>query len=124
MQLLYEQMMGGEGGGETLDGLIGYPRDEEDLRYIETIVAGVASGAAALDGVIALHSAKRELGRIPVVVRAILRLSLYELMFLRDVPVSVVINEAVELARMFAQESDGRFINGVLGAYVREIPAG
>ena len=55
-----------------------------------------------------------------MLVRAILRLALFEMDYLKDTPSSVVINEAVELAKRYGEEGDSRFINGLLGSYLRE----
>ncbi len=123
MQLIYEGMLGGEGGPETLEELIGFAQeDNEDGPYISSLVDGVAGSVTLLDAEVAKRSSTRELDRIPKVVLAILRLSLYELVFLQDSPQSVIINEAVELAKRYGEENDSRFVNGLLGNYVREHP--
>lgn len=123
MQLIYEGMLGGGGGSDTLEELIGFAQeDKEDGPYISSLVVGVANAAALLDAEVAKRSSTRELDRIPKVVLAILRLSLYELAFLQDSPQSVIINEAVELAKRYGEDSDSRFVNGLLGNYVREHP--
>ena len=123
MQLIYEGMLGGAGGSDTLEELIGFAQeDKEDGPYISSLVVGVANAAALLDAEVAKRSSTRELDRIPKVVLAILRLSLYELAFLQDSPQSVIINEAVELAKRYGEDSDSRFVNGLLGNYVREHP--
>lgn len=123
MQLIYEGMLGGAGGSDTLEELIGFAQeDKEDGPYISSLVVGVANSATLLDAEVAKRSSTRELDRIPKVVLAILRLSLYELAFLQDSPQSVIINEAVELAKRYGEDSDSRFVNGLLGNYVREHP--
>lgn len=120
MQLLYEQMLGGQGGVDTLQGLIEFPQEEqEDQQYIAQVVGGVQAHAQEFDALIARRSPKRALERIPVVVRAILRLALYELREMADIPASVVINEAVALAKQYGEDEDSRFVNGVLGEVVR-----
>ena len=58
--------------------------------------------------------------RLPKVSLAILRLSLCEILYVPSIPYGVSINEAVELAKKFATQEDGAFINGILGKYVRE----
>lgn len=121
--MLYEQMMGGAGGDDTLLGLIGFQEDEEaDLQFIDLLLQGIQTHGDALDAEISRRSPKRELARIPVVTRVILRIALYELMFLKDVPPAAIINEAVDMSKRFAEDRDGRFINGVLGSFVREQP--
>lgn len=123
MQLIYEKMLGGEGGPDTLQGLIAFEPDEAaDDAYIRAVLDGLQEHSDAIDQEIAARSTTRELDRIPVLVRAILRLAMYELAYLKDSPHSAVINEAVQLAKRYGEESDSRFINGVLGSYVRENP--
>jgi N utilization substance protein B len=56
--------------------------------------------------------------------RNILRMALYELQYNQDVPIKVAVNEAVELAKSFGSDTAPRFVNGVLGAFLQEHPAG
>ena len=121
MQMIYEDMLGGEGGDDTLLGLIEFkPDDERDDEYIKALTEGVKKCQADIDREIASRSQTRELSRIPVLVRSILRLAMYELNYLKDTPSSVIINEAVELAKRYGEEGDSRFINGLLGSYLRD----
>lgn len=122
MQMIYEQMYGGEGGDDTLLGLVEYPLEDKDTEYVYELVNGTIRHAPEIDQTIAQYSPKRELDRIPGVLRAILRLALYELQYCPDTPDSVIINEAVEMVKRFSQPDEGRFINGLLGAYNREHP--
>ena len=119
--MIYEDMLGGEGGDDTLLGLIEFkPDDERDDEYIKALTEGVKKCQADIDREIASRSQTRELSRIPVLVRSILRLAMYELNYLKDTPSSVIINEAVELAKRYGEEGDSRFINGLLGSYLRD----
>lgn len=118
MQLIYEKLMGGS-GEDTLDALISFKPEGDDQAYIDRVVAGVAGRAEELDGIVARYSPSREIGRIARVDLCILRLALYEMRYDQDTPESVVINEAVELAKRFSEPSSARFINGVLGAVSR-----
>ena len=119
--MIYEDMLGGEGGDDTLLGLIEFkPDDERDDDYIKVLTEGVKQCQADIDREIASRSQTRELSRIPVLVRSILRLAMYELNYLKDTPSSVIINEAVELAKRYGEEGDSRFINGLLGSYLRD----
>lgn len=71
------------------------------------------------DAIITKFSEKRTVDRIPKVNLAILKLALYEAIYDEKVPLNVAINEAVLLAKKFAQEADVSFINGILGSYSR-----
>lgn len=81
-----------------------------------TLVIGVGERRAALDEVIGAHSHGWTLARMPAIDRNVLRLGAYELADRPDVPVAVVIDEAVELAKRFSTDDSGRFVNGVLSA--------
>ena len=90
--------------------------------YARSLVLGVASHAARIDSAISGRSQNWAIDRMPVVDRCVLRLAVFEMMFADDVPVSVSINEAVELAKEFGGEDDShRFVNGVLGRIAKDI---
>jgi N utilization substance protein B len=82
------------------------------------LVIGVGERKAELDEVIAAHSHGWTLARMPAIDRNVLRLGAYELSDRPDVPVAVVIDEAVELVKRFSTDDSGRFVNGVLSALV------
>lgn len=87
--------------------------------YARSIAFGVEEKKDNLDGLIEKYSKGWKVKRLPKVNLAILRLAAYEILFVDDVPESVAINEAVELAKKYSGESDYSFINGVLGALVK-----
>lgn len=87
--------------------------------YARSIALGVEEKKDNLDGLIEKYSKGWKVKRLPKVNLAILRLATYEILFVDDVPESVAINEAVELAKKYSGESDYSFINGVLGALVK-----
>ena len=87
--------------------------------YARSIALGVVEKKDNLDGLIEKYSKGWKVKRLPKVNLAILRLAAYEILFVDDVPESVAINEAVELAKKYSGESDYSFINGVLGALVK-----
>lgn len=118
MQLVYENLLGGS-GSDTLSDLIAFNPEGDDQAYIDRVTAGVNSHAEELDAEIARFSPTRELARIARVDLCILRLALYEMRYDDDAPESVVINEAVELAKRFSEPASVRFVNGVLGAISR-----
>ena len=135
MQMIYEHLAGGEGGEETLqmvydelrkDGVPGVDEirptepGEADRAYISRILDGVLSHVTELDEKISAASVNWSLERIAKVDLTILRLATYEILYEDDVPGSVAINEAVELANRYSEPSSGRFINGVLGAILRD----
>ncbi len=100
-----------------------YPSEDFDLpEYAEQLVKGVEEHRDELDERLSATSENWPLDRMPVVDRAILRLAVYEMIYVDDVPVSVAINEAVELAKQFGGEDESsRFVNGVLGRIARSL---
>ena len=130
MQLLYEQMTGGEADDESLDlvyeqlAMCGEPTGksptEDDRAYIDDVLLGVKDHQQDLDKLIQEHSnGDWALERVARVDLSILRLSAYELYFRQDVPDNVSISEAMELAQKYSEPKSGRYINGVLGAIER-----
>lgn len=78
------------------------------------IADGVRQGRDELDEAIQQVAVNWQVSRMPVIDRAILRMGVYELLFMHDVPPKVTINEAVELAKKYSTEKSGAFVNGVL----------
>ncbi len=85
------------------------------------LVEGVEANQPRLDGAISDHSKGWTLARMPSIDRNVLRIAGFELLCLPKVPVAVVLDEAVELAKRFSTEDSGRFVNGVLSALVAEL---
>ena len=88
--------------------------------FAQEIVVGVLDELERVDESIAAASSNWRLEEIGKVERAVLRLGAYELLFLAGTPVSVAIDEAVELAKAYAGDEAGRFVNGVLGRIAAE----
>lgn len=122
MQLVFEQLFGGEGETQTLVDLVDYAPGESDRAYIESVVSGVREHAQEIDGEIAACLRGWRLERLSRVDLAIFRLSVYEMKY-GGIPVAVSINEAVELARKYSSEQSCPFINGVLGTISRKLAA-
>ena len=87
--------------------------------YIRAIVAGVAAHAPELDGYIAKYAKGWSFERIPLVASAIMRVAMYESLYRSDIPTSVAINEAVEIAKKYETPEMVKFINGILGSFAR-----
>jgi transcription antitermination protein NusB len=94
----------------------------EDPAFIFDLVKGVGENMPKIDGIITETAPEWPLDQITVVDRNILRLGIFELMFAKQVPPKVAINEAVELGKAFGGESSGKFINGVLGTLYKNLP--
>ena len=119
VQMVYENMRGGDGGEDTLRGLIEFEPEGDDQEYIDRIVGGVAQKKDELDHLISGYLKDWTIDRIARVDLSILRVSLYELLYETETHENIVCSEAVALAQRFSDENSGRFVNGVLGAFVR-----
>ena len=106
------------------------PVDALDRQIVEPdeltclLVRGVVDHRDRLDAAIADRATGWSLARMPILDLNVLRLGAFELSERPDVPVAVVIDEAVELAKRFSTDNSGRFVNGVLSALVPELRAG
>ena len=88
---------------------------------VSTLTSGVASRQSQLDEMITEYSHTWTIHRMPAIDRNVLRLAIYELIDRPEVPVAVIINEAVELAKRFSTEESGRYVNGVLSAIAKQV---
>jgi len=96
----------------------------DDPDFIRELIDGVLGRQAEIDGIITHYAPEWPIEQITVVDRNILRIGVYELKWVPNIPSKVAINEAIELAKTFGGESSGRFVNGVLGAIFKDMVAG
>ncbi len=89
------------------------------IAFARLIVAGCVQHSGTLDTALEDASANWSLTELGKVERAVLRLGAYELLYERETPVAVVIDESIELAKAYAGETAGQFVNGVLGHIAR-----
>ena len=92
----------------------------KQLAYITQCVTGVYAKKPELDGVIETYAVGWKIPRISKVSLAVLRLAIFEILYVEDAPTGAVINEAVEIARRYEEEDKISFINGILGSFVRD----
>ena len=85
------------------------------------LTTGVATRQIEIDEMIVEYSHTLTIQRMPAIDRNVLRLAIYELLDRQDVPVAVIINEAVELAKRFSTEESGRYVNGLLSAIAKKV---
>ncbi len=138
MQMIFERIAGGQGGEDTLrmvydelreDGLPGVEKigrkepDEEDRQYITAALEGVMEHRDEIDSRIGAAARGWTLERMSLVDLTILRLAVWEIMYVDEVPGSVSIAEALEMTERFSDPEDKSFVNGVLGTILREFEA-
>ncbi len=91
--------------------------------YITRLVLGAGSHGAELDGYIEKYAKGWRFSRIDRVASAIMRATMYEILYMPDIPNRAAINEAVEIAKKYVDDEVVKFINGILGSFVRsEVP--
>lgn len=93
--------------------------EKDQAEYIRGVVRGVSEHAPELDGYIAKYAKGWRFERIPLVAGAIMRVAMYEAMYRDDIDVGVAMNEAVEIAKKYETPETVKFINGILGSFVR-----
>lgn len=96
-------------------------REIEADAYIKNAYFGVYEHQEEIDALIGKYARGWKTARISRVSRSILRLAIYEMLYLRDIPASVSINEAIELCKKFDEESARGFVNGILNSVKEEL---
>lgn len=95
-------------------------RVEDAFEYAQTLVRGTVDHREEIDSMIRGQADNWRLERMPAVDRNILRLAIYEMLYERDTPKLVVVDEAIELAKKFGSEQSGRFVNGLLDGLLKQ----
>ncbi len=95
--------------------------DNEGKEFINQIIKGVKENIEKIDGYIAKYAPDWPINQITIVDRNILRIGIYELIFNKEIPEKVAINEAIEIAKAYGGEASGKFVNGVLGAIYNDL---
>ena len=124
LQALYQIDVAAEGIDEALARFWRSfePVEREVMDMAEVLVRGVAEHRRTIDGAIEAVSTHWRLDRMARVDRNVLRLAVHEMLHRPEVPVKVIINEAIELGKKFGSESSGAFINGVLDKIAQSLP--
>ena len=92
----------------------------KQAEYIRRLVKGVNEHAYELDGYIEKYAKGWKFSRIPLVASAVMRVAMYEILYMPDIPNGAAINEAVEIAKKYETPETVKFINGILGSFLRQ----
>ncbi len=123
MQAIYQWQMTGQSASEIeRQFLEDQPLKGTDLDYMHALIVGVVANYEMLDETFEPYLS-RPIDDLDKVDKAILRLATFELSFRQEIPYRVVINEAIILAKEFAEQDSHKFVNGVLDKVVRAIQA-
>jgi len=118
MKLIYQNEIRKDNiEAQISDALEGSSFNAKDREYIEDLVKGVFNKKEKIDGIIETLAKGWKLNRISKVDLSIMRVSIYEQLFRNDIPFSVSVNEAVELAKKYSSDEAGSFINGILSKF-------
>lgn len=121
LEIIYQKEITGASLDEIIKNRIGAGENEPPCDFSMTLITGVIDHQEELDELITGHADNWALDRMPSLDRNIIRISLYEMLYEDDIPFSVSINEAVELAKIYGTEDSGKFVNGVLGKIASEL---
>ncbi|MCH8205567.1 MAG: transcription antitermination factor NusB [Chloroflexi bacterium] len=125
LQVLYETDM----AGRDMAGVLERRIEEDSLStevagFARTLVNGVLENREEIDKIVARFAPSWPIHQMAVVDRNILRVAIFEIILGGETPPKVAINEAVELAKVFASDSSPKFVNGVLGSVMETVSAG
>ena len=118
--LVFEKIFNDASVDEILETAIAV-RDFETDEYCVSVFSGVYDKKEEIDEIIGNNSNGWSVSRIGKVALAVMRLAIYEMLYREDIPVSVSVNEAVELCKKFALPEDASFVNGVLGSVAKNM---
>src|SRR5690625_957605 len=115
MQILFQLEINDIDPVQAIENHLG---DKKNDDFLKMLVLGVEKKKQEIDDTIIQHLENWTIDRIASVERTVLRIAIYEITFIEDIPENVSINEAVELAKKYADEKSGKFVNGVLSKII------
>ncbi len=123
MKLAFAKLAGGEDTYEAVLEKSGISEDpsQEDIAYAQAVLDGIEQKKDEIDELIGDLSISWKIERMPKVDLSILRVAIFEMKYREDIPLSVSINEAVELAKEFGGERSSAYINGMLGTLAKRM---
>ena len=116
--LIFEKELNDSSLDEILD-LAEQVREIKPDQYVKNVFFGVFENLDKIDGIISKNAVGWSINRITKTSLAVLRLAIYEIEFVEDIPVSVSINEAVELTKKYSTKEDSSFVNGILSTVAK-----
>ena len=125
LQALYQGEQAGQNGLLVFEEFCAHFQvNKKAIPYAKKLLDGVQGKADAINQLISKYAENWRLERMSVIDRNILRLAVYEVHYQDDVPISVAINEAVEIAKRYSTDDSGPFINGILDSMAKEEASG
>lgn len=122
MQLLFQIDSNGEYEDDVIERFLeNFQFDGSEAEYISDTVSGVMVKKEEIDEFIIKQLEGWSISRLAKVDLATLRLAVYEILYREDIPVEVSINEAIELVKKYSSDESYKYVNGVLGGFVRTL---
>lgn len=122
MQLLYQMESNNDFTEEVLEIFLdNFDFDSGEEKYINHAFNLICENKELIDQYITNNLEGWSIYRLAKVDLAVLRIAIYEILYRNDIPTEVSINEAIEIVKKYSNSDSFRFINGVLGGFVREI---
>lgn len=103
----------------SIEEAIGHVTEEKDS-FLTQVVTGVVNHKEEIDASLRDKLENWSLSRLPKIERTVLRIAVFELLFTEETPAKVVINEALEISKVFGDEKSSRFVNGVLSKFAEQ----
>ncbi|MCL1696010.1 MULTISPECIES: transcription antitermination factor NusB [unclassified Lysinibacillus] len=104
----------------TVEEAMGHIKGQPTNVFYEKIVTGTVEHLEEIDATLEKHLEKWSLARLPKIERTVLRLAVYEILYMPETPKRVVLNEAIELCKTFGDEGSSKFVNGVLSKFTEQ----
>lgn len=122
VQALYAKEVGGDPVSHVIQHILADLKVDKDAHeFAKNLVIETVNHAAEIDDVIKGKVANWDFKRIALLDRLILRMAICELIYFKDIPPKVSMDEAIELAKLFSTEKSGQFVNGVLDAILEDM---
>lgn len=112
VQSLFQVDMSGTDKEEAINNVL--EEDETKDEFLDKLVFGTLENLTEIDQIFKSHLENWKIDRVGNVDRAVIRMAIYEMKFLEEIPLNVSLNEAVDVAKSFGGEESGRFVNGVI----------
>lgn len=120
MKLLYQMEMNDDFSDKAMEVFFDNNKfDSGEKLYIDDAIRTIVENLKSIDSSIDAYIDGWQLHRLAKVDLSILRIAIYEIVYREDIPIQVSINEAIEIAKKYSTDEASRFINGVLGSFVR-----
>jgi N utilization substance protein B len=122
MKLLYQMEINEDYSEEALSVYLeNFSFDNQEKEYILDAMSSITENIEAIDQYISENLEGWSINRLAKVDLSVLRIAIYEILYRKDIPLEVAINEAIETVKIYSAEESFKFINGVLGGFVRSL---